>query len=398
MLRGKNIVIGVTGGIAVYKAVDVVSRLKKLGAEINVIMTKSATEFVTPLTFQSLSQNYVVTDMFEEPKTWDVEHIALAQKADLFLLVPATANVIGKIAYGIADDMLTTTVMATKANVVIAPAMNTGMYTNPIVGENIEKLTHRGYKFIEPDSGRLACGDIGVGKLAQPERIVDVVVEEKIRKKDLEGKKILVTAGPTQESVDPVRYITNHSTGKMGYAIAEAALKRGADVTLITGKTNLAVSERIKLVPVVTAIEMYDAVLANYEDADVIIKAAAVADYRPKVQTQQKIKKTGDDMVIELTRNPDIALEIGKVKGDRVFVGFAAETNDLIENAMTKINKKNFDMIVANDITAKDAGFGKDTNVVTLIHSNGKQEPLEKMSKGQVANVILDKIKLIVDA
>ena len=316
MLKGKTVVIGVSGGIAVYKACDVVSRLKKLNANVHVIMTKSATEFVTPLTFQSLSQNYVVSDMFEEPKTWDVEHISLAKKADVFLIAPATANVIGKVANGIADDMLTTTVMATTGKVLIAPAMNTNMYRNPILQRNISILKELGYNFVDPDSGRLACGDIGEGKLASPEKIVDAVVDLfNEDKKDLLGKKIMITAGPTVESIDPVRYLTNRSTGKMGYAIAKMAANRGADVTLVSGPTNIEPPSNIKkLIKVQSAKDMYDAIIDNFDENQVIIKSAAVADYKPKNYSDKKIKKSNDDLIIELDRNKDIAYELGKIK------------------------------------------------------------------------------------
>lgn len=394
MLKDKTVVIGVSGGIAVYKTLDVVSRLRKLGVNVNVIMTKSATEFVTPLSFQSLSQNYVVCDMFEDPKTWDVEHISLAKRADVFLIAPATANVIGKIANGIADDMLTTTVMATKAKVLIAPAMNTNMYENPILQRNINTLKELGYNFVEPESGRLACGDTGKGKLASPETIVDEVVKLLSKDQDLKGKSIIVTAGPTIESIDPMRYITNRSTGKMGYSIAKEAIERGADVTLITGPTNLTPPQNLKkLVKIESAKDMYEAVLANLDENDVVIKSAAVADYKPKNYSNKKIKKSDDDLVIELDRNKDIAQEIGKIKNNKILVGFAAETNDLIENASLKIKKKNLDFIVANDLTKEGAGFGVDTNIVKIIDKEGNITEYPKMKKEEVANIILDKIK-----
>lgn len=394
MLKDKTVVIGVSGGIAVYKTLDVISRLKKLGVNVNVIMTKSATEFVAPLSFQSLSQNYVVCDIFEDPKTWDVEHISLAKRADVFLIAPATANVIGKIANGIADDMLTTTVMATKAKVLIAPAMNTNMYENKIVKKNINILKELGYGFVDPESGRLACGDIGKGKLASPETIVDEVVKLLSKEQDLKGKNIIVTAGPTVESIDPMRYITNRSTGKMGYSIAKEAVNRGANVTLITGPTNLNPPQNLKkLVKIESANEMYEAVLENLDENDVVIKSAAVADYKPKYYSNEKIKKSEDDLVIELDRNKDIAQEIGKIKKDKILVGFAAETNDLIENANLKIKKKNLDFIVANDLTKEGAGFGVDTNIVKIIDKEGKISEYPKMKKEEVANIILDKIK-----
>ena len=394
MLKDKTVVIGVSGGIAVYKTLDVVSRLRKLGVNVNVIMTKSATEFVTPLSFQSLSQNYVVCDMFEDPKTWDVEHISLAKRADVFLIAPATANVIGKIANGIADDMLTTTVMATKAKVLIAPAMNTNMYENPILQRNINTLKELGYNFVEPESGRLACGDTGKGKLASPETIVDEVVKLLSKGQDLKGKSIIVTAGPTVESIDPMRYITNRSTGKMGYSIAKEAIERGADVTLITGPTNLTPPQNLKkLVKIESAKDMYEAVLENLDENDVVIKSAAVADYKPKNYSNKKIKKSDDDLVIELDRNKDIAQEIGKIKNNKILVGFAAETNDLIEKASLKIKKKNIDFIVANDLTKEGAGFGVDTNIVKIIDKEGNITEYPKMKKEEVANIILDKIK-----
>ena len=399
MLKDKTVVIGVSGGIAAYKACDVVSRLKKLNANVHVIMTKGATEFVTPLTFQSLSQNYVVSDMFEEPKTWDVEHISLAKKADVFLIAPATANVIGKIANGICDDMLTTTVMATTGKVLIAPAMNTNMYKNPILQRNISTLKELGYNFVNPESGRLACGDVGEGKLASPETIVEAVVDLlSNEKKDLEGKKILITAGPTVESIDPVRYLTNRSTGKMGYAIAKIAASRGADVTLVSGPTNIEPPSNIKkLVKVQSAKDMYNAIIDNFDENQVIIKSAAVADYKPKNYCNKKIKKSNDDLVIELDRNKDIAYEIGKIKKDKILVGFAAETNDLIENAKRKVEKKNLDFIVANDLTEEGAGFGTDTNIVKIIDREGNISKYPQMKKDEVAGVILDKVKSLLE-
>ena len=399
MLKNKTVVLGVSGGIAVYKACDVVSRLKKLNANVHVIMTKSATEFVTPLTFQSLSQNYVVSDMFEEPKTWDVEHISLAKKADVFLIAPATANVIGKIANGICDDMLTTTVMATTGKVLIAPAMNTNMYKNPILQRNINTLKELGYNFVNPESGRLACGDVGEGKLASPEIIVNAVVDLlNNNNKDLQGKKIMITAGPTVESIDPVRYITNRSTGKMGYAIAKMAADRGADVTLVTGPTSITPPSNIKkLIKIQSAEDMYNAIIDNFDENQVIIKSAAVADYKPKTYSNKKIKKSNDDLIIELDRNKDIAYELGKIKKDKILVGFAAETNDLIENAKTKVKKKNLDFIVANDLTEEGAGFGTDTNIVKIIDKEGNIDKYPQMKKDEVANVILDKVKSLLE-
>ena len=399
MLKDKTVVIGVSGGIAVYKVCDVVSRLKKLNANVHVIMTNSATEFVTPLTFQSLSQNYVVNDMFEEPKTWDVEHISLAKKADVFLIAPATANVIGKVANGICDDMLTTTVMATTGKVLIAPAMNTNMYKNPILQRNINILKELGYNFVKPESGRLACGDVGEGKLASPEVIVNTLIDLlNNRDKDLQGKKIMITAGPTVESIDPVRYLTNRSTGKMGYAIAKMAVDRGADVTLVSGPTNITPPANLnKLIKIQSAEEMYNAIINNFDENHVIIKSAAVADYKPKTYSDKKIKKSNDDLVIELDRNKDIAYELGKIKKDKILVGFAAETNDLIENAKGKVNKKNLDFIVANDLTEEGAGFGTDTNIVKIIDKKGNVTEYPQMKKDEVANVILDKVKSLLE-
>ncbi|KNF08736.1 putative coenzyme A biosynthesis bifunctional protein CoaBC [Gottschalkia purinilytica] len=392
MLKDKSIVLGVTGGIAVYKAVDVVSRLKKLGADVNVIMTNSATKFVTPLTFQSLSQNYVVTDMFEEPKTWDIEHISLASKADLFLVAPATANIIGKVANGIADDMLSTTIMATQAKVVFVPAMNTNMYNNPVFKKNVEELKKLGYEFIEPGYGRLACGVYGQGKMAEPIDIVDYVVN-KFTKKDLEGKKVIVTAGPTIEPLDPVRYMTNHSSGKMGYAIANEAKERGADVVLVTGPTNLQDPSGVKLIKVNTTTEMFNAIEKEFNDCDVLIKAAAPLDYRPVKVSDKKIKKDDDNMNIEFTRNVDIALHFGKTKKDnQILVGFAAETNDLIENAKKKIITKNLDFIVANDVTQSETGFKVDNNTVTIIDKNGEINNYPTMKKEEVSELIINKV------
>ncbi|WP_315168591.1 bifunctional phosphopantothenoylcysteine decarboxylase/phosphopantothenate--cysteine ligase CoaBC [Metaclostridioides mangenotii] len=396
MLNGKTVILGVSGGIAVYKSCDLVSKLKKLGLNVHVIMTEAATEFVSPLTFQSLSQNYVVSDMFAEPKTWDVEHISLAKKADLFLIVPASANVIGKIANGIADNMLTTTVMATKAPILIAPAMNTNMYENVIVQKNIEFLEGLGYNFVDPDSGRLACGDIGAGKLANVDTIVSRVVDMLNVEQDLKGQKIVVTAGPTVERIDPVRYLSNRSTGKMGYSIASEAAKRGAEVTLISGPTNLKAPIGLsKYIQIESAEDLYNAMVDNFDYNKVFIQSAAVADYRPNEYSDKKIKKSNDDLVINLGRNKDIAYEIGKNKKDKVLVAFAAETNDLVKHAKGKITKKNLDFIVANDLTQEGAGFKADTNIVKIIDREGSIEEYPIMKKEEVANIILDKVKNI---
>ena len=393
MLKGKTVVIGVSGGIAVYKACDVVSRLKKLNANVHVIMTKSATEFVTPLTFQSLSQNYVVSDMFEEPKTWDVEHISLAKKADVFLIAPATANVIGKVANGIADDMLTTTVMATTGKVLIAPAMNTNMYENKIVQNNISKLKDFGYKFIEPASGRLACGDVGIGKLADVNTIVERVLEElEEKEQDLLGKKVLISAGPTIAPIDPVRYITNRSTGKMGYAIAQEARERGAEVVLVSGPTNLNPPKDVKIINIKTNEEMKNEILQYFEWADIVIKSAAVADYKPKEYSEEKIKKGDGDLNLCLTRDNDILKSLGEIKTHQILVGFAAESNNVLENANKKLKNKNLDFIVANDITSSDTGFGSEDNKVVILSKNDEKLELEKMSKKEVASNIFDMI------
>lgn len=392
MLSNVNIVLGVTGGIAAYKAVDVVSRLKKLGANVDVIMTKSATKFVTPLTFQSLSQNFVTVDMFAEPKKWEVEHISLAQKADIFLVAPATANIIGKVANGIADDMLTTTIMATRAKVIFAPAMNTNMYRNPIFKENMEKLKNLGYEFIKPASGRLACGDYGEGKMAEPADIVEYI-KMYFEKRTLLNKKIIVTAGPTIEKIDPVRYITNFSSGKMGYSIAIEAKRRGADVILITGPTNLDKPDGIKVINISTTMEMLKAIEEYFDECDVLIKAAAPLDYRPEVVSNKKIKKQDGSLNIKFVRNPDILAHFGKLKKKQILVGFAAETDDVIENAIKKIKIKNLDLIVANDVTMKNAGFRSNTNIATIIDRKGHKENYPQMTKEELARIILDKVE-----
>ncbi len=394
LLKGKTVVLGVTGGIAVYKALDVVSGLKKLGADVKVMMTKSATEFVAPITFQTISQNPVAVSMFNEPKAWEIQHISLAKAADITAIVPATANIIGKIANGIADDMVSTTVMATTSPVIIAPAMNTNMYKNPILQRNIKTLKELGYLFISPDSGRLACGDTGEGKLAPVDVIIDEIKNALLYpNKDLTGKKILVTAGPTREAFDPVRFITNHSSGKMGYAIAKAASCRGAEVILVSGQTNITPPKNLKFVSVTSAKDMYDAVMKNANDCDVIIKAAAVADYRPLNIADEKIKKSGD-MTVSLTSNPDILKSLGeKFGGKKTLIGFCMETQDLIENATKKLKSKNLDFIVANNIKNEGAGFGVDTNIVTIIDKNGDKTTLPLSTKEEVANKILDRIK-----
>lgn len=392
-MNGKNIVVGITGGIAAYKTIEVISRLKKLGYDVNVILTKNASEFVTPLTLEAISNNPVVTDMFKRETPWEVEHISLAQKADLFLVAPATANVIGKIANGIADDMLTTTILAHTGKKLIAPAMNTNMYNNTIVQENISKLKNLGYETIGPDSGMLACGDFGPGRMSEPEMIAQECHRILSQKKDLEGKKIVVTAGPTIERIDPVRYITNPSTGKMGYEIAKAAHERGAQVILVSGRVALDKPVGVELINVETTNDMLKAVLKHYDDADAVIKAAAPCDYKPMEISEQKIKKTSDDMTLNLTRTEDIAKTLGQRKKNQKLIIFAAETNDLEINAKEKCKRKNADMVVANDVTQQGAGFGTDTNIVILILSNGEVIKHEKMTKYQVANKILDQLK-----
>lgn len=399
MLDNKNVIVGVCGGIAVYKVADLVSRLKKQNANVDVIMTENATKFVSPLTFQTLASSPVYVDMFAEPKHYDVEHISLAKKADVFIIAPATANVIGKIANGIADDLLTTTIMATKAKVIFAPAMNTNMYLNPIVQKNISYLKELGYEFIDPGTGLLACKDYGPGRMAEPEDIVEYIIESFVNK-DLAGKKIVVTAGPTIEPLDPVRYVTNHSSGKMGYNIAKAAKSRGADVVLITGPTSLKAPNGVKVIKVNTTIEMLNAVEREFDSCEVLIKAAAPLDYRPEKVSDVKIKKKDgedDQLNIRYIRNPDIAEHFGRIKGNKILVGFAAETNDLIEYAKEKLKKKNLDFIVANNIMEDGAGFKGDTNVVTIIDKDENIENYPVLDKYKVAQIILDKVKLLLD-
>jgi len=392
LLKGKNVVVGVTGGIAVYKAVEIVSRFKKLGAEVYVIMTKSATEFVQPMTFQSISHNPVVVEMFGRAQYWDVEHISLADKADLFLIAPATANIIGKIKNGIADDMLSTTVMATKGKVVLAPAMNVNMYHNPIVQENMDYLRQRGYKIIEADAGYLACGYEGLGRLPEPAEIVASSTAILLAdNEELLGKKMLITAGGTREALDPVRFLGNHSSGKMGYALARMAAAYGADVTLISAPSNLTTPKGVERIDVKTATEMAEAVFKYKEEQDVIIMAAAVADYRPKEFSDTKIKKKDGDLLIELERTEDILARLGKERENQVLVGFAAESDNLLENAQSKLKRKKADLIVANDISAQETGFASDDNQVTII---GKdiQVTLEKADKLEIARGVLDEV------
>ncbi len=392
MLKDINIVIGVTGGIAIYKACDIVSNLTKLNANVDVIMTESATEMVKPGMFRALSRNPVIVDIFDTPRYWNIEHISLAQKAHILLIAPATANIIGKVANGIADDMLSTTIMASTAKVIFAPAMNTKMYENEIVQQNIKKLTSLGYQFIGPAPGRLACGDTGMGRLVNTNEITEFIINTVKPNKDLKDTKILITAGPTREPIDPVRFISNYSTGKMGYSIAEAAFARGAEVTLISGPTNISPPGGVTFVEVETALEMYNAVMDNFENHNIVIKTAAVADYRPETASIHKTKKSEQNLNLTLVRNPDILNELGKVKENKILIGFAAETDNVIENAKGKVSKKNLDFIIANDITKEGAGFGTDTNIVTIIDKNGNIEDIGKSGKTDIAHRILDKV------
>ncbi|WP_432627443.1 bifunctional phosphopantothenoylcysteine decarboxylase/phosphopantothenate--cysteine ligase CoaBC [Brotaphodocola sp.] len=392
MLQGKTVVIGVTGGIAAYKIASLVSMLKKQHADVRVIMTKNATNFITPVTFESLTGTKCLVDTFDRNFEFQVEHVSLAKQADVFMIAPATANVIAKVAHGLADDMLTTTFLACKKPKYIVPAMNTQMYENPITQDNLEICRRYGMHVIEPASGYLACGDTGAGKMPEPELLFQYLVQEVAFPKDLVGKKILVTAGPTREAIDPVRYITNHSTGKMGYAIARAAARRGAEVTLVSGPVDQEVPLGVKLVPVVSARDMFEAVTSASAEQDAIIKAAAVADYRPAVVGTEKTKKTDGDMSIALERTDDILSWLGNHRREGQFLcGFSMETQNMLENSRAKLDKKHVDMIVANNLKTAGAGFGTDTNVVTLITRDGVEE-LEKMSKDQVAHVLLDRI------
>lgn len=391
MLTGKTVVLGVTGGIAAYKMPNVARMLKKMHCNVHVIMTQNATNFITATTFETLTGNKCLIDTFDRNFEFSVEHVAIAKQADLVLIAPATANVIGKIAGGIADDMLTTTVMACTCKILIAPAMNHNMYHNSIVQENIEKLKRHGYEIIDPVCGMLANGDTGDGKLPSEETLVSYVVRELAHEKDLHGKKVLVTAGSTQEAIDPVRYITNHSTGKMGYALAEAAMLRGAEVTLISGPTAIEPPMFVNVIPIISAQEMFEKVATNATENDIIIKAAAVADYRPKEVCDEKIKKSDHDTEIELERTTDILAYLGKNKGKTFLCGFSMETENMLENSRRKLDKKNLDMIVANNLKDKGAGFGVDTNLITII-TRDRELQLELMSKQDAANCILDEI------
>lgn len=390
----KNVILGVTGGIAAYKSAEIASRLKKSGINVDVIMSENAQKFIAPLTFQSLTGNKAVTDMFSTDFQPSIEHISLAKKADVILIAPATANIIAKITYGLADDMLSTVVLASKAKLIIAPAMNTQMYENPVTQQNIEILKKRGVIFIDSVEGLLACNDVGKGKMEEPQKIVEITLHNLFKEYSLSGKKILITAGPTIEDIDPVRFITNRSTGRMGYEIVKEAVRRSAEVTLISGKTNLDIPYGLcEFVPVRSAEDMYREVVARASQNDIVIKSAAVADYRPSILADDKIKKSDDDLKINLERTKDILFEIGKEKREnQFFVGFAAETKEVISNAKNKIKKKNLDMIVANDVKKDGAGFGTQTNIVTIINSKGEVEELSKMTKSEVASTIFDRI------
>ncbi len=396
MLKGRRIVLGISGGIAAYKSAELTRELVRQGAEVKVIMTENAMEFITPLTLQTLSENPVFTEMFSLVKDHDIAHISLADFADLVLIAPATANVIGKIASGLADDLLSTVVMATKAPVLICPAMNSKMYENPIVTGNIKKLTGLGYHFVEPGYGELACKTTGYGRLADLPDIVEEAVSI-LTAKDLAGECVLVTAGPTREPFDPVRFISNYSSGKMGYAIAVKARRRGAGVILVSGPTSLPAPRGVQFVPVSSAAEMRDAVMSHLKKATVVIKSAAVADYRPAVRSGSKIKKKAGPLTLELERNPDIIAEIGRKKGKRIVVGFAMESENLVKYARDKMIEKNMDFIVANDLTQEGAGFQTDTNIIRIIDRNGGDASLPIMDKADVADRILDRVRELMD-
>ncbi|MCI8464945.1 MAG: bifunctional phosphopantothenoylcysteine decarboxylase/phosphopantothenate--cysteine ligase CoaBC [Lachnospiraceae bacterium] len=392
MLKGKTVLLGVSGSIAAYKIANLARLLKKQHAMVHVLMTQNATNFITPTTFETLTGTKCLIDTFDRNFEFSVEHVALAKQADLFMLAPASANVIGKIAHGIADDMLTTTIMACPCKKFIAPAMNTNMYNNPIVQDNLARLKGFGYAFVEPVVGMLANGDTGNGKMADEETLLAYILRELAFEKDLAGKKVLVTAGPTREAIDPVRYLSNHSTGKMGYALARAAMQRGAEVTLVTGPTSLKRPEFVKVVEITTAAELYEAVTAVSEEQDMIIKAAAVADYRPVTVSEEKVKKGTGQMSIPLCRTEDTLKALGERKRKEQFLcGFSMETEHMLEHSREKLIKKNLDMIVANNVKVEGAGFGTDTNVVTILTRDGEQE-LPKMSKEEVAHRILDTI------
>ena len=394
MLEGKTVLLGVTGSIAAYKIAYLASALKKQQADVHVLMTKNATNFINPITFETLTGNKCLVDTFDRNFQFQVEHVSIAKKADVVMIAPASANVIGKLAHGIADDMLTTTIMACRCKKFISPAMNTNMFENPIVQDNLKILEHYGYEVIDPAVGYLACGDTGAGKMPEPETLLNYILRECACEKDMKGLKVLVTAGPTQEAIDPVRYITNHSSGKMGYAIAKMAMLRGADVTLVSGRTALAPPPFVRVVPVVTARDMYESVTSVSQEQDIIIKAAAVADYRPASVSDEKIKKKDDDMSIALERTDDILKYLGEHKPDGQFLcGFSMETENMIGNSRVKLTRKNLDMVAANNVKMAGAGFQGDTNVLTLI-TQDEEVSLPLMSKEDAAGKILDKILL----
>lgn len=392
MLKGKTVLLGVTGSIAAYKIAYLASALKKLHAQVHVLMTENATNFINPITFESLTGNKCLVDTFDRNFQFQVEHVSIAKQADVVMIAPASANVIGKLAHGIADDMLTTTIMACKCKKIISPAMNTNMYENPIVQDNLAILQHYGYEVIEPASGYLACGDTGAGKMPEPEMLLEYILREIAKEKDLTGQKVLVTAGPTQEAIDPVRYITNHSSGKMGYALAKAAMLRGAQVTLVSGPCAIEPPPFVKLVPIVTAKEMFDAVTSVSFEQDIIIKAAAVADYRPAQVFDDKVKKQEGQMSIELEKTDDILQYLGDNRVPGQFLcGFSMETQNMLGNSRAKLGKKHLDMVAANNLKVAGAGFQGDTNVLTLI-TQDEDVSLQLMSKEDAANIILDKI------
>lgn len=390
-LKGKTVLLGVCGSIAAYKIANLASMLKKLDCNVHVLMTQNATNFINPITFESLTGNKCLTDTFDRNFQFQVEHVSIAKQADVVLIAPASANVIGKIAGGIADDMLTTTVMACKCRVIVAPAMNTNMYHNPIVQDNIGKLKRFGYEVIAPDNGYLACGDVGDGKMPSENVLLQYILREIACEKDLAGKRVLVTAGPTMEKIDPVRFISNHSSGKMGYALAKNCMLRGAEVTLVSGKCSIEPPMFVRVIDVTSAKDMYNAVTAEYDKQDIIIKAAAVADYRPKNPAEEKVKKKDGELEIALERTDDILKYLGENKKNQFLCGFSMETENMVDNSKAKLEKKNLDMIVANNLKQSGAGFGVDTNVVTIITADGIRE-LELMTKEDAADCIVDEI------
>lgn len=392
MLAGKKILVGVTGGIAAYKAAEIVSRLRKLEFEVHVAMTKSATEFIAPLTLRSLSANPVYVDMFDEPKLWNVEHIALAEHVDAVIVAPATANILAKMAIGLADDFLSTVLLATRAPIFVAPAMNQAMYHHLATQENLARLRERGIKIIGPGTGFQACGTQGEGRMSEAAEIVEMITQLFCQTDCLKGKKALVTAGGTQEPLDPVRYLGNRSSGRMGYAVAQALQEAGAETILVSAPTDLPAPNGVKHLSVQTALEMYDTVLENFPKMDIIVKAAAVADYRPAAQAEQKIKKDGTNRTIELVPNPDILAELGRRKTSQVLIGFAAETENLLTNAQEKMHRKNVNLLVANDVTKPGAGFGSPTNIVSFLFPDGKRIDFPQMSKLEVARNLVGEI------